>query len=618
MYKEKYIKYKTKYNNAKKANERTDWYKYYTRSGIILYFNKLQDNGKLETYYILTEFKTNNRNIISEFGGERKDFSLSPEENATKYLTSLFPQNMLGQDDSTGLYDMIKEKKYTIIFNSIESENIYAYMFLINIGDFNFLRLNDKTIEFNFSNFQHMTENIVVIKKSYMTNIKTNIYPIIYDSLEKFASLFRSIKLLDYFELRDQQELSFKQSNAQIPECKTMDGMCNDFDVKKDYLNDGTTNTFACFPILGDSSTGIKYINIPKGYYFYKAMNRDAKNNDHFLNDYASTVTWYGDLLTAMTYVKWYAGIGKDFKVFPFKVERDLKLFYLMDSTNLELLYDIIVKKIWAAKSSYPQNLSNMYEKISKIKKLVKQLKYIKITTGYKMSWNEQLMEVDRLGLKKSIIKRKKNIDNPEDNISCKMNGTIFGKKYYELNRVSPTLKSDKYMMEAICENLNMDGYGVKQSPSLWHLNNKFNAEISVCLSRDLLTMDINNVYYNEKSMEYKDKMKLAEKRIQPIKTFDTIMIDIDTMFNLDESMKDHLDTIKSLYNKYHIVLFTNRSIKYIHEINKIMHPIEDYILNIIYDAYNDNYSFLDEATIIYSKNIQLITKYGKLVKTKF
>jgi len=254
-------------------------------------------------------------------------------------------------------------------------------------------------------------------------------------------------------------------------------------------------------------------------------------------------------------------------------------------------------------------NINNMFQKIYNIKILLRQIKYLKITTGFRMTWEEQLNELEKMGLRKSIIKRKKNL-NDSTFTTCEMNNNNFGEHFNDLNRVSPTLKSDKYMMEAICQHLNLDGFGVKQVPSLWHLNNRFNAEIALCVSRGLLKVDPNNYYYNEHSKEYQDKMTIAKNIIKPIKSYDTVLIDYDTI--LENNMEKYIERIMNLYNKYHIILFTRKQMNDIHKINKKIHPIEQYILSIIYDANNKDLKSIEEnIVIIYTNDSRIKDKYN-------
>lgn len=236
MYEQKYLKYKQKYielKNIAGGNKNYDYYKYFTRSGIIPYFNRYKGDNQ-ETYLILTKSVIGGKTYVSDFGGLRDDFDMSPEKNALRefieestYLddpndnTKFDDKKYVVENNILGKYishieDKLNNKEYTVLFNGIQNKNVYNYLYYINVGEIEVLRWSGRNIRLTFddiqyvdvyrNNYKNEISQIIIIKYSNINKIKGEFRYLIYDTIRKNSRLLHYVKKMDFFIKNDTEE----------------------------------------------------------------------------------------------------------------------------------------------------------------------------------------------------------------------------------------------------------------------------------------------------------------------------------------------------------------------------------------------------------------------------
>jgi len=594
MYYDKYVKYKNKYIALKRGGLSGKYNKNYNRSGIIPYF--ILENTR-EIFLLMTKSVIKTNITISDFGGMTDDFTTEPNDNAYReyleestYVDSKYINDKSKITENNNMLENINELKtkivndnYIVLFNL--NDKIKNYLYLVEITDPKYIRWGNNKINLTYNDIQYVSvannnlyneiSEFVIVKQTYITNIKHQIRFLIYDTIHnKYSYIFNVIKKLNEYKIRDLIEKSKK--DVGVKDCIYTNNLCDTFYEPRAFLlNDTIKNNFACTKPQIDKLTNIRYIILPKGFYFYKTITLDPLDNNELSNSFANDYSWYGDLMTAMSYMSWYNKETITHKLYPYKLERDIRLINIGDVNNLEYLDNTINSKIKKLFNQHVTSIQTQYDRINTIRRYLNQLKYIRYTTGFKQTWQDQLTFLKHTGLSKSINKRKK--DLPQNLERCKIDDTIYGDQYFDLNRVSATLGADKILMSAICEHINVDGYYSQIVPSYWHLNNKFNAEIAVCLSRGVLQIDTQNPYYDTNSKQYKEAEFASLNIFKPIKTYDIIAMDIPYA----KSLK--IERIKQLYNTHHLLLFTIDKMNFQNDtIKKEM--LYDYIYDILYE----------------------------------
>ena len=355
--------------------------KYYNRSGVIFRFRHKGKKGKLSSYFIFTKSKFDNKYVYSDFGGGR-DSNIDPLENAWKEFVeeSTFVSDIninpseLGMDyisDNSFLrkndFDkVVKSLKddgdYHVLYN--EQRSTLNYLYIVDLGIVDGFRWNGKDVKMDGDyqeidvsgsiNGDEIDSFIIMRRKHFIENFsksvgnksKTYFRYLIWDTIIKN---FNSIEVVDQVissELSIPDKLN--KFNDEKEKYKTEDKW--DKDVRNtcdktlvtnkvkgdDMLNDKETLNFQCFEIKKDAITGIRYIEIPKDYNFYKSMNPTSLGNSDFENTYASSPVWYGDLMTSMSYIPWAKEkYDTDWKLYVFKTLRPIKLMLLLDTFNI-------------------------------------------------------------------------------------------------------------------------------------------------------------------------------------------------------------------------------------------------------------------------------------------
>ena len=230
----------------------------------------------------------------------------------------------------------------------------------------------------------------------------------------------------------------------------------------------------------------------------------------------------------------------------------------------------------------------------NQISSMGREIKTLKLTTGFQIIYNEQLKLLDNRGMHEQIVKRKR--------WTTKMIRYCLGYEnchsdlYFDLNRVSPLLSIDRKLVEIICKYINVDGYYIHTVPSLWHLGDVFHGEMATCISRNLLDYDIENVYSDTDSQKYKEKLHEAEEKYKSKKmVFETksILVDYKTFDKYEDQIVKY---IKDKSKDHHIIIYSSEaSDKYKEMLDRLKElKIHKSILN-IYMFIKDLEGFIKE-----------------------
>lgn len=192
--------------------------------------------------------------------------------------------------------------------------------------------------------------------------------------------------------------------------------------------------------------------------------------------------TWYSNKLVADKY----SSQRNNYNTFKFKIIKKIKLL-ILNKYNIKLIVKHIINKISKLNGNYDG-----------IKQYINDLYILKVTTGYNMSYKEQLdclrnFKNSRINYK---LNRKKKWKYNYNNIRLNINGEIYSHLKEDLNRISITTNLDRKMASIICNNCNdIDGYYNWYVPSLWEFgefgNNNMilDEEICLCKYKDSLKM---------------------------------------------------------------------------------------------------------------------------------
>ncbi len=138
-------------------------------------------------------------------------------------------------------------------------------------------------------------------------------------------------------------------------------------------------------------------------YYFFNAQNYFYKGIDKpsilDFNDpaifFKNKPSWMSDLRTANMYVEHFNRKGRPSNIYVFKTLKSLKLFNLLSTHNISILYNLILQQINNKRLVIQQNIDiNIYNEslFNDLDKYITYLLTIEATLGYNVTFDQQLI----------------------------------------------------------------------------------------------------------------------------------------------------------------------------------------------------------------------------------
>jgi hypothetical protein len=562
--------------------------KYYNRSGVVLWFHR-KIGDIIKTYFIFTVSKYADKFTVMDFGGQRDQvigpvvnmfreyieestYSDPAENPVDKGIKYAYDNNILQGPDFEKFVQKINNQDYMALYNEFSGVNNYLY--LVYLDELNALKWggvnynldnisNDGlVINIEANNYHNEIHSIWVVDRNYM--FKNRNYAFRYLISDTLTANHRMIDIIDkYYKSVLLEPSKVAAYQKELTNYTTVPWeKCPDIvDINAHTKNDTTGYTFECVP--SKTEQGFTFIELPAGYNFYKAMKpTDLASNINITNTYATSPTWYGDLDTAFSYIPWGLEANREnWRVYAYKLVTPVKLILLMDGNNIKYLYDKILATMKQNINKHSQNKLDQAHRVHVINGLDAEIRALRLTTGYRLTFASQLKLLDKLGLHGSILKRKKQATDKfiKDNrlIRYCLKDTCFSDLYYDLDRISPLTAIDRQLVKIICKYTNFDGYYIPTVPSLWHLGYKFHAEIALCFSRHIMELDTENVYNDTNSEAYKKKFEDANKKYMERKLSSSVINYI--YIDFDAINAAVINYVKKNYSEYHFMVITDK-----------------------------------------------------------
>ena len=416
--------------------------------------------------------------------------------------------------------------------------------------------------------------------------LKQQVYIGLLNTLNFNKTTFKCLMLINEYKQQNMRE----ELNQNINDCTNITEH-TDCSNTPDSSNTGLSgNSFTCIPPIQDSN-GVEYIVVPRGWTFYKAAPYNTVKEDvtsvNLFDKKSKEYTWYTDGVTAMSYYIRYTQEHPELsqynpdvlpkykhKLFAYKLIKNINLI-ILNRNNIKKLIDKIIQKLMEKTQTCSSNIKYNKDRNNTINKYLLQIFYIRLCTGYTMSWNDQLAFIKQNPNLFNLIKKKKlNMLPPFMPKSCKHKSENYGILYYDLNYIISILKFNKWLMSAICEHFNADGYYTLKMPSIWHANKYMLPEVGLCTSLSSLEYDANNNYTRLGTREYQTLYNKGETLAKEYIAYPVIYIDYDIIKQVKPKIED-------LYLTYHIIIFTTTNspnvLKSLNkEINKYIYATEN------------------------------------------
>lgn len=245
--------------------------------------------------------------------------------------------------------------------------------------------------------------------------------------------------------------------------------------------------------ISRNTHTSLTIMTLPENTLIYKAMPYTDKNITNN-NPYALKSAWFSTIDVAKKYAKQEnqslkrknvsPNSNKYWRVYSYRTVKPIKLIYLMDFDNLQIIVNHLKKALSKVfdNSSANNQISNRAEPIDlrAMKNLIEDINVVKALTGYEMTYSQQLEYIKQVHV---AFRRK--ISNPEieilrnyynhekgnrtKRVRYNIGNNYYSSLSYDLNRISMGTELDRSLLNILKTMFTeLDGYVSYRVPSTW------------------------------------------------------------------------------------------------------------------------------------------------------